>query len=171
MTDNDTTTNRIELDLGRLYRTTHAGLRRAAMRMGVEADVAEDLVQNTFLVAQRRLSYFDGRSKPETWLFGILFNTYRNHRRTCERAVRRKQSHARLVECGSQDGTPQVYATCLLEQLLGELDVDHREVLMLSAQGLSGPEIAAQFQCSVNTTYSRLYAARRNVQLRLAAEC
>jgi RNA polymerase sigma-70 factor (ECF subfamily) len=39
-----------------------------------DLQIAEDLVQDTFLVAAEKIGSFRGESEPKTWLFGILKN-------------------------------------------------------------------------------------------------
>ena len=53
-------------------------------------DIAEDLLQETFLAAVRAQQKFSGRSSERTWLVGILRHKIYDHlRKTCrERAVR-----------------------------------------------------------------------------------
>ena len=60
--------------------------RYALKRIG-DRTVAEDLVQDTFVAALRSSSEFEGRSKVETWLVGILRHKIADHmrRRTRER--------------------------------------------------------------------------------------
>ncbi|MHC5212004.1 MAG: RNA polymerase sigma factor [Planctomycetota bacterium] len=50
-------------------------------RVGGDRATAEDLVQDSFLVALQRLDSFDGRSSLHTWLCGIAKNKIRAHRR------------------------------------------------------------------------------------------
>ena len=50
-------------------------------RVGGRRDQAEDVVQDTFLVAIDRMSSFDGRSSLHTWLCGIAKNHLRSERR------------------------------------------------------------------------------------------
>jgi RNA polymerase sigma-70 factor (ECF subfamily) len=57
-----------------LYEFTH-------YRVGGDKAAAEDIVQDTFVVALEKLSGFDGRSSLHTWLCGIAKNKIRNHRR------------------------------------------------------------------------------------------
>lgn len=45
-----------------------------ALHKTSRADVAEDLVQETFLAAFESISKFEGKSEPKTWLFAILNN-------------------------------------------------------------------------------------------------
>ena len=51
---------------------------RVLRRMGLGVEDAEDLCQETFVVAHRRLSTFDGQSRVETWLCGIALNLARD---------------------------------------------------------------------------------------------
>jgi RNA polymerase sigma-70 factor (TIGR02943 family) len=44
-------------------------------------EIAEDLVQDTFLAAAEKLSTFKGDSAPKTWLFSILNNKIIDHYR------------------------------------------------------------------------------------------
>lgn len=46
-----------------------------------DRETAEDLVQETFLVAAEKSHSFDRRSQPKTWLFGILNNKIAEHYR------------------------------------------------------------------------------------------
>ena len=63
----------------------------AYARRRVEADqVAEDLVQDTFLAALQNYDRFAGRSSPKTWLIAILRNKLIAYYR--QRSRRRQQS-------------------------------------------------------------------------------
>lgn len=42
-------------------------------------EVAEDLVQDTFLAAFQSMDKFEGKSEPKTWLFAILNNKIAGH--------------------------------------------------------------------------------------------
>jgi RNA polymerase sigma-70 factor (ECF subfamily) len=55
---------------------------RNARRLGVPASAADDVVQEVFIVVQRRLSEFDGRTQIRSWIFGILVRVVGNYRRT-----------------------------------------------------------------------------------------
>jgi RNA polymerase sigma-70 factor (ECF subfamily) len=50
-------------------------------RVGRDAGLAEDVVQDSFLVALDRVADFDGRSSLHTWLCGIAKNKAREARR------------------------------------------------------------------------------------------
>lgn len=50
-----------------------------ALHKTSRAEVAEDLVQDTFLAAFQSISKFEGKSEPKTWLFAILNNKIAEH--------------------------------------------------------------------------------------------
>src|SRR5437870_8819084 len=74
-----------ELALPRVYRYLLA-------RCGGDADLAEELTQQTFVEGVRRRASFDGRSDAVTWLCGIgrhkLVDHFRKSRRDSERQLR-----------------------------------------------------------------------------------
>lgn len=43
-----------------------------ALHKTLSSEIAEDLVQETFLVAVEKMKTFEGKSSPKTWLFSIL---------------------------------------------------------------------------------------------------
>jgi RNA polymerase sigma-70 factor (ECF subfamily) len=60
-----------------------------------DADVAEDLVQETFLAALKSLDRFSGGSTERTWLVGILRHKICDHlRRVCRERAHRAQPPA-----------------------------------------------------------------------------
>jgi RNA polymerase sigma factor (sigma-70 family) len=71
---------RREPDALAVIASTHGRrLFRAARGMGHDADAAEDLVQEVFVIFLQSLDRFEGRAQIGTWLFGIL------HRKSLER--------------------------------------------------------------------------------------
>ncbi|HVT86973.1 MAG TPA: sigma-70 family RNA polymerase sigma factor [Chitinophagaceae bacterium] len=52
-----------------------------AFRKTSDKETAEDLVQETFLVAFQNFEKFEGKSHPKTWLFSILKNKIADHYR------------------------------------------------------------------------------------------
>lgn len=75
--------------------------RYALARVG-KRDVAEDLVQDAFLAALSSSKEFEGRSKVQTWLIGILRHKILDHLR---KASRRRESDARIREAESSSGS------------------------------------------------------------------
>ena len=145
---------------------------RALRHLGVpEADV-EDLCQEVFVVVQRKLADFEGRSELRTWLYGICLRVASDHRRRAH--VRRERPHADpsegLAAAPGQNPDVQVEARLALQALLDELDEDKRAVLVLyELEGLTMKEVAEVVGCPLQTAYSRLHAARTHVRAAFGA--
>ena len=56
-----------------------------ALRATGKAELAQDLVQETFLRIVQRLGKYDDQGKFEAWLFRILVNLVRDHGRSLSR--------------------------------------------------------------------------------------
>jgi RNA polymerase sigma-70 factor (ECF subfamily) len=154
-----------------LYREHHAFVWRSLKRLGArEADV-DDLVQEVFLVAHRRLAEFEGRSKLSTWLFGIAYRVLRDHRRSREAGERREAAVMPPRPPTEPDRKLSHHeAAEVLDALLARLDPDKRDVfVMAEIADMSVAEIARVLELNVNTAYTRLNAARTRFEEALAA--
>jgi RNA polymerase sigma-70 factor (ECF subfamily) len=144
---------------------------RVLRRLGVgEADV-EDVAQEVFLVVHRRLAEFEGRSKLRTWIYGIAVRVASDHRRRAH--VRRELATDRPPERAGSAPQPkeleQRQARALLDAALARLDEDKRAVFVLfEIEEVAMKEIAEAVGCPLQTAYSRLHAARRELKEALA---
>lgn len=147
---------------------------RTARRLGVPEAGADDVVQDVFLVLHRRLAEYDGRTPIKRWILGITVRVVGDHRRR----YRRKDAPC-VPQPADSDGNvllassrpppsaelEQQEQVRLLEQLLGQLPEDKREVLVLSElEEMTVPEIAELLGANVNTVYTRLRAARQEFE-------
>lgn len=143
---------------------------RSARRLGAPEAIVDDVVQEIFVVVFRRLDEFEHRSSLKTWLFGIVLNVVRTHRRS----LRAKHPHVLSADrgadlealadsaAGPQEAAMRAQATRVLDRLLDELDDDKRAVLVLAElEQMSAPEIATALELPLNTVYSRLRLARQ----------
>lgn len=74
--------------------------RHASLRVG-DRELAEDLVQETFLAAHRSLKGFRGDASPSTWLTGILRNKIADHfRRTCTNKAKQLETDEYSIDHG-----------------------------------------------------------------------
>lgn len=152
-----------------LYDEHHAFVWAVLRKLGVPEHDAEDVMQEVFLVVHRRLDAFEGRSAWTTWLYGITTRVYWNYAR---RQRTRPQASAsasslRLVDPAADPErlTEQREASTMLEALLGSLDPDKRTAYVLHAiEGLSAPQISAVTGVKTRTIYSRLRAAKSEIE-------
>jgi RNA polymerase sigma-70 factor (ECF subfamily) len=143
---------------------------RSARRLGAPDANLDDLVQEIFIVVHKRLPTFEGRSSLKTWLFGIVLNVVRAHRRM----LGAKHPHSLWptrgtdpdslcdASAGPHECATQAQAARLVERLLEAIDDDKREVFVLAElERMSAPEIARILAIPVNTVSSRLRLARQ----------
>jgi RNA polymerase sigma-70 factor (ECF subfamily) len=139
---------------------------RTARRLGSPEALLDDVVQEVFVVVQRRLSEFEGRSELKTWLFSITRRIVRAH-------VRQNVRHGRasiedlpeIADLTTPDAESRLCAdedTRLLYALLDELDDEKREVFVLSElEEMSGPAIAEALDLHLSNVYARVRVARQ----------
>jgi RNA polymerase sigma-70 factor (ECF subfamily) len=134
---------------------------RCLRSLGVPDAALDDALQDVFIVVQRKLSTFEGRSELSTWLYGIALRVARRYR-----ARARAESHA-VTEVDTVDSATAESALehterlALARRALDALDDEKREVFVLAqVEQMSAPEIATITGVALNTVYSRLRAAR-----------
>lgn len=156
--------HRAKMDIAQLVAEHHRGVFGYAFRLTGSVHDAEDLCQQVFLTAQRKLGQLRNADSVRTWLFAIL--------RGCFWKSCRKR---RPVLAGSvalnMDTIPDQLSLDTeidrehLQQVLNQLPDRYRLVLaMFYFEGLSYREIAEQLDLPMGTVMSRL--ARAKSQLR-----
>lgn len=141
---------------------------RVLRRLGVAEADADDVCQEVFLVVHRKLPEFEGRSALRTWMYGIAVRTAADYRKRAHR--RHEVPTADMPDHPSSVDDPDrslqlTQARSLLDELVGALDDDKRAVFVLfEIEQLSMQDVAAALGCPLQTVYSRLYAARAQIQ-------
>jgi RNA polymerase sigma-70 factor (ECF subfamily) len=140
---------------------------RIARRFGTPPGEADDVVQETFTVAFRKLDTFrDGEVR--TWLYRIAANVSSGRSRR-----RRVQGIVRAVIGGEPEATSPaadrrhdaMEAHEQVSEVLARMSAKKREVFALyELEGLSGEEIAERLGCKVDTVWSRLHYARQDFE-------
>ncbi len=141
---------------------------RTLRHFGVADDDLEDVVQEVFIVAHRRLAEWDGLA-PRGWLCAIA--------RRCAAGSRRRshRRHERLVESvpegfDTRDPSARVELD-LLSRLLDMLDETERTAFVLhEIEEMPMREVAEVLQCPLYTAYRRYHAARRQLTRLLERE-
>lgn len=138
---------------------------RVARRLGVPESEAEDVTQDVFIIAHRRLDQFQ-EGRLSTWLYRITAHvTQDRHRRW---KVRRSLDLVKTWLWGQEVPTPERLASHrsdaeAVEQVLARMSPKKREVFALfELEGLAGEQIAERVGCPVGTVWTRLHHARRD---------
>lgn len=136
---------------------------KCARAFGSKADEIDDVVQDVFLVVQRRHAELREERLARSWIYSITRRVVSTQRRRRERSSRGTPDVDSLL---SPDQSPLAAAerqreVRVLSTLLDGLAERKREVFVLSEiLEMSGREIAETLGVPMNTVYSRLRAAR-----------
>ncbi|TAK47188.1 MAG: sigma-70 family RNA polymerase sigma factor [Xanthobacteraceae bacterium] len=140
-------------------------LRRYARALTHDADIADDLVQDTLVRALRSERLFHG-GDLRGWLYTILTNLNRNRRRS----LARRPALMPLTDSPEAAGGTEAENRDI-ERALASLVEDQRAVLLLVVlEGLSYREVAEVQGVPVGTVMSRLARARAQVRACLDGE-
>lgn len=138
---------------------------------GSDADLTDDLLQETCIAAFAAMPRFRGDSKFRTWMFGIATNIYRQSARK-----RKVQDRQHQLLCGLRteqsvtDREPEINARQRAIQLaFNELAQGQREALYLrEILGCSCAETAVILGISESSVKNRVYHGR--IRLRQLVE-
>lgn len=155
--------------LGTLYDRHHADVRGFVARLtGGSADL-DDLVQETFLGAVQVAHRYDGRASAKPLLLGIATQHVRRRRRGVARLAEKLAAAATTL--GSiflrtpEDAAGEHEELERFNLALEKLTLEKRVVfLMIERDGLTGEEVASALDIPVNTVWTRLHYAWRDLR-------
>ena len=156
--------------LAELYRDHFDFVVRVAHRLGGGRLPAEDVAQEVFLVAARRLESFEPRADVTTWLYAIALNIVRSMRRRLrlEAAYRAEEFEGLKVPIIERDPIEVREACDLLSDIFESMSPRKRSVFFLSdIDELPCAQIARLVGIGEATVWSRLYYARRQFASKL----
>ncbi len=145
----------------------YTALYRYAFRLTGSAADAEDLTQETFCTAQRKLRQLREPSRAKPWLFSILRNEYLHRERT-----QRQHPQVSLDSVGELAEAPPGPLPEVepeqLQQALNELaEVFRTPVILYYFEDFSYRDIAEQMDLPLGTVMSRLARAKAYLRSRL----
>jgi RNA polymerase sigma-70 factor (ECF subfamily) len=182
-----------------LVNTHHGALIRLAMGYVADREVAEEVVQDTWMAVIEGLGRFEGRSSLRTWVFGIVIHKakdrgVREKRHTtfsafasCEDDHEDSVDPSRFHQAGERAGhwaiPPQPWDEQTPERLLASQQIvnamNHaidalpktlKEVLVLrDVEGVDVKEICALLGITETNLYVRLHRARERVRAAIEA--
>jgi RNA polymerase sigma-70 factor, ECF subfamily len=127
----------------------------------VDANAAEDLVQETYLRAMRSLPRFAAQSSAKTWLLAIARRVAADHIRTLMRQPRTQSSDDWPSLADRAAPRSRFDEAVAISQLVEQLDVDRRFAFVATQMlGLSYAEAAEVCDVPVGTIRSRVARAR-----------
>ena len=162
------------LEFTAIYERWFAEVSRWVLVMGGPPAEREDLAQDVFVIAHRRLAHFDGHNVPG-WLYQITRHRVRDFRRLVW--VTRLMSggvlfleHLSTDAPSPEDSLETRQKKAQLEELLAKLNESERTALLLhEIDGYTAQEISVIQGVRLNTVATRIHRARKKLKTVLAA--
>jgi len=164
-----------EQALGALFDRHAEHVHRFLARLrGTDASDLDDLVQMTFLEAQRSARRFRGDSAPRTWLLAVAANVARLH----ARSARRRRGWLALLAGAPAPRVPSPGEIVERRQLvqraeaaLARLSHDLRVAfVMCDVEEIAAVEVARGLGVPPGTIWRRLHQARKALRAALEGE-
>ena len=147
-------------DIAEVVTDYHADVYRYAYRLAKSQADAEDLTQQTFLVAQQKLSQVRDASKVRGWLLVVVRSLSLKSRRK-KVPVPAGGLELNLEQIPAQGENGYEIDTELLQRVLATLSDEYRLVLgLFYFEELSYKEIASELDVPLGTVMSRLSRAK-----------
>lgn len=154
-----------------LYRTHFAFVWKCVRCLGVDEMEVDDIVQDIFIIVHSRIGTLQKPESLRSWIYGITRRIACSHRRSKRFAlIVADTPQLELEGMQPEDTSPYQGASHsenaeLLEHLLEGLDASRREIIeMAELYEMTAPEIAEAINIPINTVYSRLRAARLDLE-------
>lgn len=177
----------------------HGALIRMAMGHVADREVAEEVVQDTWMAVIEGLDRFEGRSSLRTWIFGILihkakdrgvrekrhttFSAFESFDDETEEAVDPSRFHQSGEWAGHWAFPPQPWDDQTPEKLLASRQAVHamqraidvlpptlKDVLILrDVEGVEATEVCEMLKITETNLYVRLHRARERVRVAVEA--
>jgi RNA polymerase sigma-70 factor (ECF subfamily) len=141
------------------------------LRMTSERELAEDLLQETFLAALRNANQFDKERSFLSWLFGIAHKRAIDYFRHAKVEVEHQHNAEKSVGTrleAPDEATVNERVRKIISEAVETLDPQQREVFLLRELGdVPFKEIAKLMNCPINTALGRMRLALRNIRKEL----
>jgi RNA polymerase sigma-70 factor (ECF subfamily) len=146
----------------RLYRDHERRVFALCLRLSSNPDLAEELTQEVFIRAWRKLGSFRGESAFSSWLYPLTVNVALSERRSRMRRLARvfPTDDVAALETPQRPPTPETGFD--LERAMAALPAGARAVFVLhDVEGRTHEEIASLLGLAPGTSKAQLHRARR----------
>ncbi len=146
----------------RLYRENERKVFALCLRLSSDGALAEELTQEVFVRAWRKLGSFRGESAFSSWLYPLTVNVALSERRSRRRRDARIFATDDPASLERAPGVPRPEAGFDLEKAMAALPPGARAVFVLhDVEGRTHEEIAAMLDLAPGTSKAQLFRARR----------
>jgi RNA polymerase sigma-70 factor, ECF subfamily len=154
-----------------LLRRHYDRIHRIAWRLTGSASDADDIAQEVSCALIEKLAGFRGDAKFTTWLFGIVVNACRDHRRRGQTLKRFRAGLSVLASLASAPDARDLYRRSWMTSELSRLDATLRETIVLVVgEDMSHLEAAHALGVAESTVSWRMHEAKRHLSARALKE-
>jgi RNA polymerase sigma-70 factor (ECF subfamily) len=155
------------------YQTmVHAAVRRSSPQLN-SADI-EELSQDIFLTLVKTADNFDSSKQLKPWLYGIsvkVASGFKRGRWLRLKLLKKHHEDNTAIATGHIQGPDKklIDRDSLIKAFKGLPKEQHEVMVLHAVEGFNGPEIAEILNIEVNTVWTRLHRARKNLSSTLEA--
>jgi len=172
LTDTDLIARALSCDdqhaFGELVRRYQSPVRAFLGRLSRgDAHLADDLAQETFVKAWRKLGTYRGSARFSTWLFGIAYNEFRTVARQ-RKELALEDVEEPVVETATWAGDSRSDLRLDLTEAFKGLSSHERAAVVLCCQnGLTHEETAQVLDCPLGTVKTNVLRGKEKLKRRL----
>ncbi len=156
---------------GELVRRHQSSVRAFLTRMARgDSHLADDLAQETFLKAWKKISSYRGGARFSTWLFGIAINEFRAAARSRKEFIAHDfDEDASELETAATDSNTRLRLD--LTEALNRISSEERAAILLCCQnGFSHEEAAQVLACPLGTVKTNILRGKEKLKRHLAID-
>jgi RNA polymerase sigma factor (sigma-70 family) len=156
---------------GELVRRHQSAVRATLRRLaGGNAALADDLAQETFLLAYRNLKSFRQEAKFSTWLYRIAYNAFLADARKIKEQPADDGDLASVEACEDVGVARSVSLSIDLERAMAVLsDAERAAIVQCYHNDLTHEEAAEVLGCPIGTVKTHILRAKEKLRTRLGA--
>lgn len=150
----------------------HQGkIRSFLVRLTKQHDIADDLAQETFLTAFRKLQSYRGTGSFSGWLFRIAYNCFLQHCRSLNRRAEITEEYINQVEVLTQSYDSISSEQIDMEQAIAQLKQDEIATISLCHSfGYSHQEVSDILKMPLGTVKSNISRGKTKLRKLLNAD-
>ena len=144
----------------------HQGKIRAFLvRLSKNYDIADDLAQETFISAYRKLSTYAGKGSFQGWLFKIAYNNFVQYQRSAKRRSEVSEQYAVQMEVLNEKYETLSYQQYDLEKAMRQLnEQENASISLCHSFGHSHQEVADILQLPLGTIKSSILRGKAKLR-------
>ena len=155
-----------QFDISKAYTENGVFIGRVIRGLTGEGPHVDDLLQETFILAFKNYSKFQGKSSFKTWLYSIASNQCKMYKRSLFRFKLFKEKFSKeKAECDpltTYNSIERKETAAAVHKIIQKIPFKQREVFILyELEEQSGNDIAVLLDIPVGTVWTRLHYARK----------